>query len=68
MLVSLIVMYMLEGTGDPLVHLTTPIYANVVKGKLKKGIERRQIGKKNETKNAFSAGGQFTSHNLSDVK
>lgn len=26
---------MLDGTGDPLVHLTTPIYTNVVIGKLK---------------------------------
>ena len=43
MLVSLVVIHMLDGTGDPLVDLTTPIYTNTVIGKLKKGNERRYI-------------------------
>ena len=54
MLVSLVVIHMLDGTGDPLVDLTTPIYTNTVIGKLKKGNERRYIGRKDETQNVFS--------------
>ena len=54
MLVSLIAIYMLDGTGDPLVHLTTPIYTNIVIGKLKNGTERSKIGRKNQTQNAFT--------------
>ena len=54
MLVSLVVIHMLDGTDDPLVHLTTPIYTNVVIGKLKKGNERRYIGRMDETQNVFS--------------
>lgn len=33
----------IDGTGNPLVHLTTPIYTNVVKGKLQKGIEFKML-------------------------
>ena len=48
MLVSLIVIYMLDGTGDPLVHLTTPIYTNAVTGKLKKG-NWKKLNRKKES-------------------
>lgn len=47
----------IDGTGNPLVHLTTPIYTNVVKGKLKKGIEFKSFQCE-----------QFTSLNLTAVK
>ena len=53
---------MLDGTGDPLVHLTTPIYTNVVKGKFKKGIERRPIGKRMKLKMLLARPIYFSQH------